>query len=208
MVKGQEMEMSLGLPVYLDSFIDGMPRKCYPYTLANLSALNMYLSAIDDTKFENLEQNQLAPLLYLLTESFRDEEVEKVIENIDDTNFDELISDIKYVSGISDGQKEIDVNKSTSSLSWSKSVSIIQCYTSNTPKDICNMTIRQFDALLDEIGIVVNWEYKTTMLPHIADNKNYISDKEHPLSADVHKYGSQKRMTMRDMDSFMKEFKK
>lgn len=207
MVKGQEMELALGLPVYIDTFIDGMPRKCYPYKLSQLSILNMYLSAIEETEFENLQQDQLTPLVYLLTDSFKDCEIEDVVKNIDDTNFNELISDIKCVSGISDGKKEIDMKKSAESLSWNKSIAVIQCYTSNTHKDICDMTLRQFNSILNEVGVVVNWEYKTIMLPHVADGNKFLTDKEHPLSADVYKNGGQKRMTMKDMDSFMKEFK-
>ena len=201
------MELALGLPVYLDTFIDGMPRKCYPYKLSQLSTLNMYLSAFEEFEFEELGQDQLAPLVYLLTDSFKDCEVEDVVKNINSTNFSELISDIKNVSGISDDGKEIDIKKSAESLSWSKSTSAIQCYTANTYKDICDMTIRQFNALLEEVGVVVNWAYKTTMLPHVTDGNKFLTEKDHPLSSDVSRNGGKKRMTMKDMDSFMKEFK-
>lgn len=208
MVKGQELELALGLPVYLDGFIDGVPRKCYPYKLSELSTLNMYLSSVDGIEFENLQHDHLLALTYLLTDSFKECDVTDVVKNIDLSNYKELITDIKYVSGIIDKQDEIDIKKSSETLSWSKSISAIQKYTSNTYKDICDMTLRQFNAILEFIGVAINWEYKTTMVPHVKDSDKFLTEKEHPLASDVFKDSGKKRMTMKDMQSFMDNFQK
>lgn len=202
------MELALGLPVYINSFIDKVPRRCYPYKLNNLSVMNLYLSTLDNFKYEEMTQEQAVVLTYFLSDSFKECELEDVLKNINSENYSELISDIKYVSGITDSNGEIDIHKSQSSLSWHKSINAIQAYTSNTYKDICEMTLRQFNQTLDFIGIVVNWEYKTIMLPHVQDGDKFISDGEHPLASDIRNSTGQKRMTMKDMNSFMTDFKK
>lgn len=206
LVKGQEMELALGLPVYIDDFIDGVPRKCFPYKLSQLSILNMYLTNIDEVDFESLQHEQLLSLTYLLSDSFKECELEDVVNNIDSTNYNEIISDIKYVSGISDDQGEIDIKKSSDALSWSKSTSAIQKYTSNSHKDICDMTLRQFNSILEFIGAAINWDYKVLMVPHVKDADNFIADKDHPLSSDIIRNNGKKRMTMKDMQSFMDNF--
>lgn len=75
MIIGQDMELALGLPVYVTSFSDKIPRKCYPITLDGLHDANMMLSSFDN---EILEANKgdeykMIALTTLLRSAFRDE---------------------------------------------------------------------------------------------------------------------------------------
>lgn len=68
--------MALGLPVYVTSFSDKIPRKCYPFTLENLHDANMTLSSFDNHSLsENIgkEYNMVA-LSVVLQKCFRDDD--------------------------------------------------------------------------------------------------------------------------------------
>lgn len=103
------------------------------------------------------------------------------------------------MSGIKDGDKEIDIKQSMESLSWGKSISAIQVYTSNTIQDIRNMTLRVFNSLLSEVGQAINWEYKTGIVTGVKDPDKFIKPDEHPLAPD--RVNTNKtRMTMKDIE--------
>ena len=103
------------------------------------------------------------------------------------------------MSGIKDGDKEIDVKQSMESLSWGKSISAIQVYTSNTIQDIRGMTLRVFNNLLSEVGQSINWEYKTGIVTNVKDPDKFIKPDEHPLAPDRVNV-NKARMTMKDIE--------
>ena len=76
MIVGQELEMALGMPVYITSFSDKLPRKCYPFTLENLHDTNMALSSFDNKSLEANMGNEynMVALSVVLQKCFRDED--------------------------------------------------------------------------------------------------------------------------------------
>ena len=201
MVKGQEMELALGLPVYVTSFLDGKPRLCYPYTLENINKFLIYLQFIDNHEWNDLDNDGTIALYCILTESFRDSESDELLKNIGQDNFVEVIQDIKYISGIKSNNSK--KQKKNDALSWERSINIIQAYTGNTLKDIKQMTLRQFYSLLEYVGVVVNWNYKIALWSEIKDKKKFLSDSEHPMASDMHNIQGKKRMTMSDLNDFL-----
>lgn len=200
MIKNQDMELALGLPIELNCFLDGVPRLCYPYKLKDLRKLSWYLTFIDIESLENtISQKQGAvALLSLLKESFLDYEQEEILKNISEDNFNELITDIKTISGLTSFDSKDKSDESHESLSWQKSISVIQVYTSNTIKDICEMTLNSYRAVLSAIGFKLNWDYKVETITSVKEPNNYISNSEHPLASDIIN-SSKKYMTMEDV---------
>ena len=201
MVKGQEMELALGLPVYVTSFLDGKPRLCYPYTLENINKFLIYLQFIDNHEWNDLDNDGTIALYCILTESFRDSESDELLKNIGQDNFVEVIQDIKYISGIKSNNSK--KQKKNDALSWERSINIIQAYTGNTLKDIKQMTLRQFYSLLEYVGVVVNWNYKIALWSDIKDKEKFLSDSEYPMASDMHNIQGKKRMTMSDLNDFL-----
>lgn len=77
-------------------------------------------------------------------------------------------------------------------------MSAIQVYTANTYKDIQKMTLRQFNDLLESIGVSINWAYKTGIITNVKEPDNFLKREEHPLAPDTvdEKHN---RMTMKDI---------
>lgn len=200
MIKNQEMELALGLPIELDCFLDGVPRLCYPYKIKDLRKLTWYLTFIDIESLENTisKKESAVALLSLLKDSFVDYEQEEVLKNISESNFSELITDIKRISGLNSFDSKDKSNDSHETLSWQKSISVIQVYTSNTIKDICEMTLNTYRSVLSAIGFKLNWDYKVETITSVKDPNNYINNSEHPLASDVIN-SSKKYMTMEDV---------
>lgn len=90
------------------------------------------------------------------------------------------------------------MQKSSESLSWKKGVSAIQIYTANTYKDIQKMTLRQFNNLLEYIGIDINWKYKTGIVGSVKEPEDFLKQEEHPLAPDTIEE-RKNRMTMKDI---------
>lgn len=200
MIIGQELEMALGLPIEIDSFLDGLPRKCYPYKIIDLYKANTYLSFFDhkDMAGNMQDENKTIAMICFLAESFKDTDIEELLKNINNELFPEIICDMKFVNGIIDNDGEKDLDKSKESIEWSTSTSAIITYTSSTYEDIKNMTLTQFTTLLGFIGKKINWEYKSGILDLAKDPSDFIGQDEHPLSS---KNGSKakKHMTMSDV---------
>lgn len=186
MIQGQELELSLGLPVEITSFNDRIPRLCYPFTLKTLKRANIYLSNFNHKELEDNfnEKYKTVALITFLYESFKDEEnKEELFEHIDKDCFEEVIKDMKIVSGIIDKQESTNSGSSSNrTLGWKKSINAIQKYTSNTPEDIMNMTLNQFNSLIEYIGITLSWDYKINTIQSVKDPSKYISNDEHPLA--------------------------
>lgn len=119
MIIGQELEMSLGLPVLVTSFSDKIPRKCYPFTLADLHNANLMLSSFDNDSLEANIGNDynMVAITSIINQAFRDDNQIEIWNGIDEESFPEIIHDIKEASGIISESKELDVEKTTSSLS-------------------------------------------------------------------------------------------
>lgn len=186
MIQGQELELSLGLPIQITSFNDRMPRLCYPFKLKDLSRANIYLSTFDHKNIEDnvSDEAKLIALLYFLKESFIEiKEIHELLRYIDVDCFEELIKDMKLVSGISD--KEVSENDAERKiLGWQKSVNIVQKYTNNSAEDIRNMTLTQFNSLLEYIGIALNWDYKVSTISTVKEPNKHLTGEEHPLAPD------------------------
>lgn len=201
MIKDQDMELALGLPVEISSFVDGIPRLCYPYKLKDLRKLTWYLTFIDTENLEktiSIKESAIA-LISLLKESFPDYDEQDILSNITADNYNEILSDIKQISGLSSFDDCNDDNNGES-LSWKKSISIIQVYTSNTIKDICEMTLNNYRSLLSAIGFKLNWDYKIETITSVKEPNNYIDKSEHPLASDI--INTTKRyMTMSDVQN-------
>lgn len=200
MINGQELEMALGLPIEISTFLDGSPRKCYPYKMTDLYRANTYLSFFDQVDMVGniQDENKSVAMVCFLSESFKDVSVKELLENVTNELFSELIEDIKFVNGIIDSQGEKDLNGSNEAVDWSVSVNAIQTYTANTYEDIKNMTLTQFQSLLEFVGRKINWEYKTGMLDLVAEPNDFIEPEEHPL-ANKARVQARKHMTMKDV---------
>lgn len=198
MITGQTMEMALGLPVLVDSFGDRVPRYCFPFTIQNLSRIITYLGLIDpDSLLENIkDEERLEFLLRLLSESFQKNEPEDVLKNITEERFPELIQDIKLINGVSDKNGERDLQSEQTALGFDESIYALQTYTSNTYKDIRDMTLVQLSGLLEAIGKKINWEYKTGILDLVSEPNDFIDSDEYPLAP---KQEKKKMVTMQDL---------
>ena len=106
MIEGQEMNMALGLPIYITGFNDGKTRKCYPYKLKDIYKLHSYMEFINQDDFvSNLKsEDSLVCIKFLLEESFpetlEDEGENEILRYLDGSNFKEIIHDIEIVNGI------------------------------------------------------------------------------------------------------------
>lgn len=210
-LEGQEMDLSLGTGVFIDGFNDGIPRKCFPYTLEHLSMLNVNLSLINQTDlYENFrDENKTLAMATIFKNAFRtesDEETMSLLQNIDSDNFAEILCDVKRVSGISDGSNEIDFNKtfqdSKNKMSWNVSINSIPVYSSTPINEIKNMTLTQFNETLRLIGKKINWQYKIDTLSMVKEPKKYLKDEEHPLYNDS-PTERKDHMTMEDIVGLM-----
>ena len=202
MIRGQEIERSLGLPMYTASFSDGRLRLCYPFKLKNLTQLNSYLTSINETKLEDnaKDESKFVMLVSLIRDSFPDEQDDKeILEAINVETFPELIKDIKYISGLSTDSGDIDIKKTeeNSPIDWLTAINAIQYYTSNTYEQIQNMTLYQFNNLVSYIGVVINWEYKTSIVTGVENPGEFISNEDFPLYS-IPKHDNKKMMTMKD----------
>lgn len=210
-LEGQEMDLSLGTGVFIDGFNDHIPRKCFPYTLENISMLNVNLSIINQTDlYENFRDNEKTILLAtIFKQSFRtesDEETLELLHTIDSDNFPNILSDIKKVNGIVDNTGEIDIDKtfkdSSSGINWSTAINSIPLYSSTPLYKVKDMTLIQFNETLRLIGKKINWQYKVDTVSLSKEPSKYIQDSEHPLYNDSKPEGK-KFMTMADISGFM-----
>lgn len=207
MITNQEKNMALGIGVRIVGFNDDCMRKCYPFTLENLDDLNMFLSMID---CENLNENlnnehSYIAFLSLLKFSFRindDKEFEKLLDAIDEENFNEIMKDIKKINGIVDSQGEIDLGKSKSSIDWTVAVSSIIAYTSMPFSQIKDLTLPAFNGLMEMIGKKINWQYKEATVGLVKEPSKHMSEKEHPLYSEPKNEGK-KITTMKDIMAFV-----
>ena len=150
---------------------------------------------------ENFKKEEsIIAIRSLIEESFKDNKLEEVLAAIDDTNFFEVISDIKTINGISDNNGEKNLSAEGNSIDWSTSVCSITTYTSNSLKDILDMTFIQFNDCLNTIGKKINWEYKTETISLVENPSEYIDDSDHPLAI---KEKKKKMMEMSDLEGLI-----
>lgn len=203
MIVGQTMEMALGLPVVIEGFNDKKARTCHPFTLEKLTMANMYLSSFDNSNFyENFKsEDATLCMLYFFKEAFRpttEEETDELLHAIDNENFEEIVCDIKKVSGISDNNGEVDIYKTTESIDWKTSVNIIPIYTSTPHEKVKDLTLTQFQTTLQLIGKKINFEYKTSTVGLVKEPSDYIEESDHPLYSEPEIDGK-KYITMDDV---------
>lgn len=186
MVENCELQLALNLPIDIVGFYDGKPRKCYAYTLENINKANGYLSIFGGCSLNDIMNDEtMTTALYLfLVDSFRvdNKELEDLLENITDDNFDDIISDIKACNGITDDIGERDI--SSNAIQWNTAVSAIVAYTAIPLDKIKDLTLIQFNDVLEIIGKKINWEYKTNTITNVEKPNEYITQEEHPLHSE------------------------
>lgn len=213
MISGQQMELSLGLGIYIEGFKDGKARLCYPFTLENLRFANMCLSNFNQIDlYDNFKnEGQMIYLASFLKAAFgidTDEDFQDLVKhNITDDNFAEIICDIKMVSGISDMDKgDIDFEKTFSNekntTDWDVAINSIPIYSSTPHSEIKNLTLTQFNKTLELIGKKINWEYKSATISLVKEPSKYIEESEHPLYNDGRKKEHKNVTTMKDIMGF------
>ena len=210
MPEGGNERLNFGVDVYLSGFADGVPRRCYPYKMRDLNKINSYLSFINEDDFDlNFQRPEsIRSIQELFSDSFRDENglplsddgMTALFKAVNNENFKELIKDIKTLNGFRDnsGERIMDTGDEDTGIDWETSVSAILVYTSNSVKDILEMTFPQFNDCLLEIGKKINWEYKTDTLSLVEKPDEHIGEEDHPLSK-RERTSSKKRMTMKDL---------
>lgn len=63
------------------------------------------------------------------------------------------------------------------------------------------MSYNQYSTILERISIKVNWDYKTILSPHV-DDKNFLSNSEHPFASVKKEVKTKKdKMTLDDLRS-------
>lgn len=207
MIRGQEMEIAMGLPVMIEGFKDGRVRMCYPFKLKNISLANGLLSSFDhkdlykNFKDEQATQN-MATLFALAFKVTEDKDLNDLLHAIDIDNFSEIISDIKKVSGIEDvkeSKQKTPVNSgSQQAIPWELGVNIIPVYTSVSYDQIPELTLTQYHKLIELIGKKLNYEYKTNTIGLVKDPSNYIAEKDNPLYSEP-KFEDKQHVTMNDI---------
>ena len=208
MIHGQEMEISLGLPVIIENFKDGVPRKCYPITLSNLTMANLYLSSFDHEdiykNFVNLPSTEAMSLFFQMAFRPQDgDELKALLRAISKDNFTEIVNDIKRISGIKDMDEQINKTYDVAGekISWNRMVNIIPLYTSTSHTEIKDMTLIQLNETLELIQKHINWNYKIATLGMVKDPSKHL-DKKDSMFYEEPKRGDQKVTTMKEIMGF------
>lgn len=207
MIRGQEMEIAMGLPVMIEGFKDGKVRMCYPFKLKNISLANGLLSSFDhEDLYKNFDDEQatqnMATLFALAFKVTDDKDLNDLLHAIDKDNFAEIINDIKNISGIKD-TKESNINTSVrnnnqQAVSWEAGVNAIPVYTSVTYEQIPELTLTQYHKLIELISKKINYEYKTSALGLVKEPSKFITESDNPLYSEP-KFEDKKHVTMNDI---------
>lgn len=208
MILGQELELSLGLPIVIGGFKDGSVHMCYPFKLEEITTLNMLLSNFNNYDLYDNFKDELKTetLITFLSKSFGmfDEDLRLIVEQIDSTNFSEIIKDIKAVSGVYD--QEVSTTNSVGGAkpesTWRVMVSSIVTYTSLTYNDIKDMTMNQLNDITQSISKKIDWEYKLSTVSMVENAQEHIKESDHPLRAIYsggHSKTTKRHMTMEDI---------
>lgn len=185
MVQGQELELALGMPIMLMDFVDGKPRMCHPFTIENLLTANMFLSIIDQhdliKNFEN--QDKLDALIWILANSFNVDAdgITDLIKAISVEDYEELIKDIKHVSGIKDTKKGNSPSNEDLPMTTNQAVTAIVNLTSLTYEDVRKLTPRQYESQVKFIDKLLSFEYKYSTIFSVKDPEEYLKPEDYPL---------------------------
>ena len=210
MIREQKMQIALGLPIWVEGFKDGQPRKAYPITLENLMDANIYLSSFDNENlYENFkDQNAtlfMARFFSLVFKVDDEKELLKLLENIDSENFSEIVKDIKFISGIDDKPKDENLNtftgNSAKGMDWNVAINSIPLYTSTSISEIKDMTLTQFNKTLELIGKKISYNYKVSTLGLVKEPSKHIKDSDHPLYSEQEAVAT--KLTLKDIAGFM-----
>ena len=206
MIANADRQFALGLPVPITGFNDGSTRLCHPYTLENIEYMYYCISTIDcENLYENFkDETKISALALLLQDSFRiDKEGFGVfVRTIDDSNFKEIISDIKEVNGIEELDEPMEVNNNSNSLDFEKSAQLISIYTSTPLYKIKDLTLKQFKRSIEEISRNINWEYKISTIALAKEPSEHINEDEHPLYCKPKVDKTRRMVTMREIMGF------
>lgn len=187
MIKNQEMELAIGEPIDIYGFKDGEPRACYPCKLKELKELNLYLSRIDEHDLVRCisDETSYAALTWLFQKMFlleNKKELKNFMNNIDTENYPEIISDIKKVNGVENEEKS--KTSDSEKTNWLTAVSSIAVYTSTPVSEVKNLTLLQFNSLLEVVNKKIMFEYKYTTVGLSEDPSEYIQATDYPLKSE------------------------
>jgi hypothetical protein len=208
MIVNADRQFALGLPVPITGFNDGSTRLCHPYTLENIEVIYYCLSVIDcENLFENFkDETKSQALVLLLQDSFKipKEGFDVFVRTIDESNFKELMADIKEVNGIEDADDDtVQISNRSNTMDFETSAHMISVYTSTPLCMVKNMTMKQFKRSIEAISKVVNWDYKINTIALVEKPSEYIEDKEHPLYCEPKVDKTRKMVTMKEIMGFM-----
>ena len=187
MINSQLMEISLGLPVIIENFGDGMPRPCYPFTLSNLTRANLYLSSFDHKDiYKNFSDEtgvSSRAMMLFFKEAFRpedDNELNELLQAINKDNFAEIVADIKYISGIKDIDEQTNkmYDVAGEKISWNRMVNIIPLYTSTSHSEIKDLTLNQLNETIELIQRDINLKYKLATIGLTKEPSKHIDKKD------------------------------
>nr|DAF72301.1 MAG TPA: hypothetical protein [Caudoviricetes sp.] len=187
MIVGQELTISLGKPVLMTGFDDGEARYCYPFTLGELDEIQAYLSIIDDKDYrknvnDKAKMQSIATLFIRAFHLQEDEFQEFMLSAIGVESYPLIMSDIKRISGLESGSSQNDDNDDNKDvLDWDVSFAVIASRTGYTYQDISNMTLPQFNNVMEAIAKDINWNQKLATIGFVKEPDGYITDEEHPL---------------------------
>lgn len=209
-LKNQEMQISLGLPILVGGFNDDKVRYCKQFTLEEIPLLNVYLSSFDhqDLYLNFKDEQKTIAMASFFARAFnatKDEELDELLHSIDKDNFAELVSDVKEINYIhdDDGDDKPKVNSSGSSpVDWDVSINAIAKYTATPHSQIKDLTLRQFYTTLKLIGKDLNYNYKLNTISMVKDPSDYIQDSDNPLYSEP-KVEEKKFIQMSDLQGLM-----
>ena len=210
MINSQKMEISLGLPVVIEGFRDGIPRLCYPFTLSNITMANLYLSSFNHNDiYENFKDDsgtKTKAMQLFFKEAFQvqGDDLTALVKAIDKDNFAEIVNDIKTISGIKDVDEQTSKTYQVAgdTISWNRMVSIIPLYTSISINEVRNMTLIQLNEVLELIQKKINWDYKISTISLVKEPNKHIETKD-SMFYEEPKKGEQKVTTMKEIMSMM-----
>lgn len=207
-LKHQEMQMSLGMPILVGGFNDDKVRYCKQFTLEEIPLLNMYLSSFDhqDLYINFKDEQKTIAMASFFARAFnatKDEELDALLHAIDKDNFAELVKDVKEINYIYDGNgNSKDSSNDSSPIDWDISINAIAKYTSTSHNDVKNLTLRQFYTTLKIIAKDLNYRYKLNTLSMVKDPSDYIQDSDNPLYSEP-KVEEKKFVQMSDLQGLM-----
>ena len=108
----QSLQQSLGTPVEIDCFLDGVPRKAYPITLADYGEFIDYIRYISiDNIASSFVSDGGTSMRSMIAMVFLNDDLDEILQNINASNYSEFIKKVFDVQGISLDEEAKSNNK-------------------------------------------------------------------------------------------------